>query len=306
MLATVKDYRKYLDPAVLARVSGLDLRARLLVQGFISGLHRSELHGFSVEFAEHRKYSQGDDLRHLDWKVFGRTDKHYIKEYEQETNLKLLLAVDCSESMDYQSRNAPLSKREFATTTAAALAYLALHQADAVALATFDTRLHRTGRATNNPSQWRHVVQELENVSGKGRTSFRTVLDELAETLHERHLIIIISDFLGPTDQIIAGIKHLRHRRHEPIVLQVLDHAELTFPFDRPLQFAGMEGAGDLVTNPRLMRERYLAEMGAHIERIRRACFEQRIDFEVMDTGAPLNAALSAYLSTRAARARRR
>ncbi|MEK6643919.1 MAG: DUF58 domain-containing protein [Planctomycetota bacterium] len=306
MHTTLQDFRKYLEPAVLARVTGLDLRARLLVQGFISGLHRSELHGFSVEFAEHRKYSQGDDLRHLDWKVYGRTDKHYIKEYEQETNLKLLLAVDCSESMRYQSRGSVFSKRDYATTTAAALAYLALHQADAVALATFDTRLHRTGRATNNPAQWKHVVQDLEKADGHGRTAFRTVFDELAETLHDRHLIVIMSDFLGPTDQIISGIKHLRHRRHEPIVLQVLDHAELTFPFDRPIEFEGLEGAGTLVTNPRLMRERYLAEMNAHIERLRRGCFEQRIDFEVLDTQAPLNTALSAYLATRASRSRRR
>src|SRR5215510_15081768 len=148
MPAALENYRKYLDPAVLARIGVLDLRARRLVDGFIAGMHRSPSHGMSIEFAEHRKYSQGDDLRFLDWKVYGRTDKHYIKEYEQETNLKLLLAVDCSESMNYKSRSSIFSKREYATTVAAALAYLALHQADAVGLATFDTRLHRTGRAS--------------------------------------------------------------------------------------------------------------------------------------------------------------
>jgi uncharacterized protein (DUF58 family) len=305
MLDTAKDYRKYLDPGVLAQVSGLGLRARLVVQGFIGGLHRSALHGYSIEFAEHRKYCQGDDLRFLDWKVFGRTDKHYIKEYEQETNLKLLVAVDCSESMNYQSTGSPLSKRQYAMTLAAALAYLALQQADAVAVATFDSALRHVSRASNNPAQWKLVVEELERSSANGRTSFRSVLDELAETLSGRHLVVLISDLLGPPAGIITGLKHLRHRRHEPIVLHVLDRAELTFPFTRPVRFRGLEGLGDLAAQPGTIRQRYLDELRAFLDALRRGCHAQQTDYAVLDTSAPLTAALSAYLSTRADRARR-
>jgi uncharacterized protein (DUF58 family) len=299
------DYRRYLDPAVLAQIGALDLRARLLVEGFISGMHRSPAHGFSVEFAEHREYTQGDDLRFLDWKVYGRTDKHYIKEYEQETNLRLLLAVDCSESMSYCSEESPMSKRDYATTIAAALSYLALQQADAVAVATFDEVVRRTSRASNNPAKWRGVVHELAQAPSSGKTSFRAVFNALAESLHQRHLIVILSDFFGPSGDITSGIQHLRHERHEPLVLQVLDHAELTFPFTRPLELVGLEATGRQVAEPRVVREHYLRAIEGFIGELRRACHEHRTDFEVLDTSAPVNTALAAYLSTRTARARR-
>lgn len=305
MIAQGEHLQKYLNPAVLAEIAGLDLRARLMVEGFVSGLHRSPLHGFSVEFAEYRKYAQGDDLRHLDWKVFGRTDKHYIKEYEQETNLRLLIAVDASESMNYKSSDSAWSKREFAITAAAGLSYLALQQADSVALATFDTRLRRHGRASNQSNQWKQIVAELEHRPGTGATAFRAVLDELAESLRERHLIIVLSDLLGEPNEIITGIKHLRHRRHEPIVLQILDHAELTFPFDGPVRFIGMEGVGPLATDPAALRERYLAEIHRHLDTIRRGCHAQQCDYQLLDTSAPLTTALSTYLANRAARVRR-
>jgi uncharacterized protein (DUF58 family) len=299
------EYRRYLDPAVLAQIGALDLRARLLVEGFISGMHRSPAHGFSVEFAEHRKYCQGDDLRFLDWKVYGRTDKHYIKEYEQETNLRLMLAVDCSESMSFRSPGAPMSKREYAITIAAAMAYLALQQADAVAVATFDEVVRRTSRASNNPGKWKGVVHELSHAPVGPKTSFRAVFDSLAESLPHRHLVVILSDLFGPVGEITAGIQHLRHQRHEPLVLQVLDHAELTFPFTRPLELVGLESTGRQVAEPRVVREHYLKSIQGFMTEIRRACHEHRTDYEVLDTSAPVNIALAAYLSTRAARARR-
>jgi len=305
MLRTAGDYRKYLDPQTLATVRGLDLRARLLVQGFLSGMHRSSRHGFSVEFAEHRKYCQGDDLRFLDWKVYGRTDKHYIKEHEQETNLRLLIAVDCSESMGYRSRWAALSKREYSTTVAAAIAYMALHQSDSVSVATFDTALRRITRPSNNPGHWKIVVEELEQAAGNGHTAFRSVLDALAEALAERHLVVLLSDCLGSATEILTGLKHLCHRRHEPIVIQVLDHAELTFPFERPVQFQGLEALGDVVADPRVIRERYLEHVGAFLRALRRGCHEQRVDHAVLNTSESLNAALSTYLAHRAARGRR-
>lgn len=304
MAQTVEDYRKYLDPQVLSRVGGLELRARLLVQGFISGMHRSPAHGFSVEFAEHRKYSQGDDLRFLDWKVFGRTDKHYIKQYEQESNLQLIFAVDSSESMAYRSQESAWSKREYAMTVVAAMAYLALQQADSVALATFDTKLRRVGRESNHPGKWKSIVQELVATEPRGQTAFRGVLDELAESIRERHVVVLVSDFFGAPEEIMAGIKHLRHRRHEPVVMQVMDHAEMTFPFETPLQLVGLESLPPVAVEPRVMRDHYLREMRAFVDQLRRGCHEQQCDYELFDTSEPLAGVLSAFLNARAARAR--
>lgn len=305
MVQASEDARRYLDPAVLVKIGGLDLRARRLVQGFISGMHRSPYRGFSIEFAEHRKYSQGDDLRFLDWKVFGRTDKHYIKQYEQETNLHLLLLVDCSESMSYRSAASPMTKRDYATTIAAALGYLALQQSDAVGVATFDSAVHRSGRTSNNPAQWKAIIADLEQAADKGTTALRPVLDELAESLRRRHMVVILSDLFGDTNDVLAGLKHLRHRGHEPLVLHVMDDAELTFPFTQPTEFLGLEGLGPLMTQPRVMRDRYLEEIRRFVAGLRRGCHEQHIDYEVFNTSAPLNNALSAYLVTRATRASR-
>jgi uncharacterized protein (DUF58 family) len=305
MPVVAENYKKYLDPAVLARIGGLDLRARLLVEGFIAGMHRSPAHGLSIEFAEHRKYSQGDDLRFLDWKVYGRTDKHYIKEYEQESNLRLLLVVDTSESMGYQSVGSPWSKREYAITVAAGLSYLAVQQGDAAGAITFDTALHRHGRASNQPGEWKHIVSELQQTPAAGKTKFRAVLDELAESLREKHLIVLMSDMLGPVQDILTGVKHLRHRRHEPVLLQILDHAELTFPFSQPMRLVGLEGVGPVLTEPLAIRDRYLELMQGHIEQLRLGCHHEQTDFQLLDTSEALNTALAAYLSTRMSRLRK-
>lgn len=306
MVASSQDYRKYLDPAVLAKIGSLDLRARSAVQGFVSGMHHSPMRGMSVEFAEYRKYAQGDDLKNLDWKVYGRTDKHYVKLYEQETNLHLLLAVDCSESMAYRSPGASMSKRDYATTAAAAMAYLALQQTDSVALVTFDGRLRRATRASNNPSKWRLVIQELESAQFTGKTDFREAFDELAEALVHRHLIVVLSDCLGEPADILRGVRHLRHRGHETILLHTLDHAELTFPFDRPTHFQGLESSGRLAADPRVVRDRYLSAVKSFIAELRKGCHAQEADYQVLDTSEPLNVALSAYLATRMKRWRRK
>lgn len=295
----------YLSPDVLAQIGGLELRARLLVTGFISGLHRSPAHGFSVEFAEHRKYVQGDDLRYMDWKVYGRTDKHYVKQYEQESNLKLVFAVDRSESMAYRSAQAPWSKWDYAITIVAAMAYLAVQQSDSVGLAMFDTKLHRGARPSNQTGKWRLIVQELCAARTTGRTAFRGSIDELAETLKKPHLVVIVSDFFGAPDEVVASIRRLFHRGHEPVVMQVLDPAELTFPFEAPLQLVGLEGLAPVRVEPRVVRDRYLEELRGHTNRLRRCCHEQRSDYQLFDTAAPLGGVLSAYLAARSARARR-
>lgn len=306
MVRPSAEFQSYLDPAALANIRGLDLRARLVVQGFMSGMHHSPLRGVAVEFAEYRKYCQGDDLRTLDWKVYGRTDKHYIKQFEQETNLRVLLAVDCSESMNYRHADSPLSKREYATTAAAAIAYLALMQNDAVSLAVFDTRLQKLTKPSSHPSKWRLIVNELDSAAGDAKTSLRTVMDDLAERLHEHHLIIFLSDLFTETDDVLRGIKHLRHRGHEPIMLQVLDNAELTFPFDQPVRFDGMEGVGPILTEPRVMRQRYLEELERFTRTLRQGCHAEEADYEQLNTSAKMSFALSTYLAMRVKRARHR
>ncbi len=302
----VQDYRRYLDPSVLAKIHGLDLRARLIVEGFFSGMHHSPHHGASVEFADHRAYTQGDDLRRIDWKVFGRTDKYYIKEYEQETNLSLVVAVDRSESMNYASADASLTKYEYATAMAAAISYLTLQQQDAVGLALFDEHIAEFIKPSNSAHQWKTLVRELASQTGRAKTSLGRILDELAERLSHRTLIILISDLLDDADVVLKGLKHLRHRRHELIVWAVWDRAELTFPFSGPTMFEGLESSGRLLADPRSLRVRYRQEVERFHERLRMGCGRMQIDFTLMDTSMPLDAALSGYLATRSARLRQR
>ena len=293
------DYAKYLAPQVLAKIAGLDLRARLVAQGYVSGLHRSPYRGFSVEFAEHREYAQGDDLKHLDWKILGRTDKYYVKQYEEETNLICVLLLDCSESMAYRSDPAGLSKLEYATAVGASLAYLALQQHDSVGVATFDEQITQFVRPSNQPGHWKTLICEMEAAAGPAKTSIRAVIDDLAERLSRRALIIVMSDLFDDPDEIVRGLRHLRYRRHETIVFQVLDRAELTFPFRSTTQFEGLEGGGKLRVEPRALRRRYLEAVSQFTDEMRRQCRDLRTDYQVIDTSAPLDAVLSSYLARR-------
>ena len=303
---TVTDYRKYLDPMVLAKISGLELRARLIVEGFFSGIHHSPQRGLSVEFADHRAYTQGDDLRHIDWKVFGKTDKYFIKEYEQETNLNLMLVVDCSESMSYRSGNEGMTKHEYATSVAAAVAYLTLQQQDSVGLTLFDEHLTHFLRPSNNTHHWKTLVHELAGKTGPAKTSIGRVLTELSERLNHRLLIILISDLFDVPEAILKGLKHLRYRRHEVIVWNLWDPAELTLPFSGPTMFDGLESTGRLLTDPRSLRVRYVEEVERFQSQLRTGCGHMLIDYTVFSTAMALDVALSGYLATRAARLQRR
>ncbi len=305
-MAASVDYRRYLDPKVLAKISGLELRARLLVEGYFSGMHRGPFCGASVEFADYRQYVQGDDLRHIDWKVYARTDKYYIKEYEQETNLTCLLVVDCSESMSYRSDRAPMSKHEYATSLAAALAYLALRQQDAVGLALFDEHVTEYVRPSNHPTHWKTLLQELVGATGPAKTSIRAVLDDVAERVGRRTMVVLISDLFDDAAEILHGLRHLRYRRNEALVLNVWDPAELTFPFAGPTRFEGLEAAGNLLTEPQLLRRRYLVEIERFLAALRRGCRNMQIDYELFDTAGALDISISAFLATRSASVRHR
>ena len=301
-LSAATEHRHLLDPATLAKVEGLDLRTRFLVEGMMSGRHRSPFRGFSVEFVEHRRYSQGDDLKHLDWKVFGRSDKYYVKQYQQESNLQLMIVLDASESMAYRSDARGLSKHEYAGIVAAGIAYLVLQQGDAVGLARFDENAHRVYKATNHPAQFNTIIHELEQPPVGKKTCIRPVLDALAEQLTRRHMVVILSDLFDDPDDILRGIRHLRHCRHEPMVLHILDHAELEFPFTQWTRFKGLEGFDPLLTEPRMVRERYLAEVRRFQEKVRQGCHELKADYTVFDTSLAIDQALSDYLATRAHR----
>ena len=306
MESSEQDHRKYLDPKVLAKISGLELRARLIVEGFFSGMHRSPFRGVSVEFADHRAYVQGDDLRHVDWKVYGRTDKYYIKEYEQETNLNLLLVVDCSESMAYRSADSPMTKHEYAASLAAAMAYLTLQQQDSVGLAQFDETITGFIRPSNNTHHWRTVVQELAGRTGSAKTSIGRVMQELAERLGQRTLIILISDLFDDVDGILKGFRYLRYRHHELIVWNLWDPAELSFPFQGPTLFTGLESMGKMLVEPRSLRARYLEQVERFQAQLRDGCGRMHVDYSVFTTSTPLDQALSGYLATRSSRLRQR
>ncbi len=300
---TTQDYRRYLNPRTLAKIAALDLRARLIVEGFVSGMHRSPYQGFSVEFTQHRPYSSGDDLRHIDWKVLGRTDRHYIKQYEEETNLQVLLAVDASASMTYAGQaNADWRKYDHAISVAASLAYVALHQRDSVGLAIFDARLRRLLRPSNYPRQWRVLIDELTTAPGAAKTDTGRVLEEIAEEIRRRSLVVLISDLLDDAAHIIRGIRHLRHRRHDLLVLRILDHEELEFPFHAATIFKGLEEPTQMLVEPRALRDAYLEELRHHAAEIRTACHQLNVDYWEVDTSVPLDVSLPGFLADRTAR----
>jgi uncharacterized protein (DUF58 family) len=309
MPETVADYRKYLDPRTLARISSLDLRARLIVEGLMTGMHRSPYQGISVEFAQHRPYVQGDDIRHIDWKVMAKTDKIYLKQYLEETNLHLICVVDASESMGYgtvgsgqQAAGSTVwTKYDHATAIAASLSYMAIQQQDSVGLAVFDQVLSRYFKPSNSPGQWKIVINELQQVPRWNKTSMGRILDQLAEKLNHRSLLVLLSDFFDDLQSIRQGLRHLRYKKHEIMVFQILDPAEIEFPFEDVTLFKGLEESGQLLTEPRALRDGYLEQLRLFTDELKRSCRGMNIDFQRFDSGQTLDVALSQFLATRAA-----
>ncbi len=290
---------KFLDPQTLARLQGLELRAKLIVEGYVSGVHRSPFHGFSIEFAEHREYVQGDDLRYVDWKVFGKTDKVYLKQYEEETNLVSYLLLDTSESMRYRSDDAPMSKLEYAQCLAAALAYLVLQQQDSVGLVTFDREVRALVRPSSNPSHLKQLLHVMEHAVAERKTQTGPIFHDLAERLKKRGIVLILSDLFDDVASIMAGLKHFRHRRHEVILMHVLDPAELEFPFRNMTMFKGLEQLPDVLADPKALRDAYLSEFAAFVQRIKKGCREHHIDYVQVRTDQNLDVVLCTYLASR-------
>src|SRR6185295_1990705 len=298
------NYRKYLEPRTLARISALDLRARLIVEGLMTGMHRSPYQGISVEFAQHRPYVPGDDIRHVDWKVFAKSDKVYLKQYQEETNLHLICVVDASESMAYGSvgdAGAPWTKFDHATAIAASLSYMAIQQQDSVGLAIFDQDLKKYHKPSNSPTQWKTITRELTLEPRLRKTQMGRILDQLAEKLNHRSLIVILSDLFDDINSIKKGLRHLRYKKHEVIVFQILDPTEIEFPFEDVTLFKGLEQLGELLTEPRSLRDGYLEQLRLATEAMKKMCRGMNIDFQRFSTSESLDVALSQFLATRAA-----
>jgi uncharacterized protein (DUF58 family) len=287
----------WLDPAVIAGLGTLELKARAIVEGFLAGLHRSPLKGFSVEFAEYRAYMPGDDLTSIDWKVYARTDRFYVKKFEQETNVECRLLLDVSASMAYQS--AQVSKLEYGSYLAASLAYLMTRQRDAVGLTAFDNRIVDTLPVSARPGHLHALLAALSALEPGTLTDVSKPLHQLADLLTRRGIVVVISDLLDDPPLVVEGLKHLRFKGTEVIVFHLLDHAELTFPFDRPTRFRDLETAEEVAVIPSAVREQYLASVRDMIEFYKRELGAAGIDYLLVDTAAPLDLALMAYLAGR-------
>jgi uncharacterized protein (DUF58 family) len=287
----------FLDPATLARLGSLELKARAIVEGFINGLHRSPYKGFSVEFAEYRQYLPGDDLATLDWKVYGRTDRHFVKKFEEETNLDCHILLDVSRSMGFSTTT--VTKLQYGSYLAGALAYLMNRQRDAVGLIAFDEQIVEMRPARARPGHLTSLLVTLERLRLGSRTNVAKPLRDLAEAIRKRGLVVLISDLLDDPDRVLEGLRHFKYRGTDVIVFQILDPAELTFPYEQAARFRDSETAAEVVAVPAIVRERYLKAIGDLQDRYRRELQLVGIDYTMLETSVPVESGLLAYLLTR-------
>ena len=288
---------RFLDPATLARLGSLELKARTVVEGFLSGLHRSPFKGFSVEFAEYRQYMPGDDLSSIDWKVYARSDRYYVKKFEEETNLDCYVLLDVSASMGYGSHG--ITKLEYGSMLAASLAYLMHKQRDAVSLTTFDQAIVRMLPPSARPSHLRSILVTLDQTTLGARTDVSKPLHALADGLGKRGLVVLISDLLDDPQHVIDGLRHFRFRGTDVIVFHVIDPDELTFPFERAARFRDLEGEDEVMAVPSVVREKYLESLNEALDLYKRELGSAGIDYRLLTTSEPLDFALMSYLSTR-------
>ncbi len=293
-----ENYRRFLRPDVVSKLSGMEIKARLVVEGFIAGLHKSPYHGFSVEFAEHRQYMPGDPLKNVDWKVYGKTDRFFIKEFEEETNLKAYILMDTSGSMGYGSDG--INKLEYGCYLSAALSYLMLKQRDSVGLVLFDQKINKYIPPKSALRSHLHVIlQELDKLMPSQTTNISIALHEMAERIKRRGLIILISDLFDDPDKVINGLKHFRHKKHEVIVFHVLDPRERTFAFPELAIFKDLETNEELMTSPWQIKKEYIDRFQALISKYTLQCRESLIDYVLLDTSVSFDYALFSYLSKR-------
>jgi uncharacterized protein (DUF58 family) len=290
--------RPFLDPAVVARLGTLELKARTIVEGFLSGLHRSPFKGFSVEFAEYRQYIPGDALSTIDWKVYARSDRYYVKKFEEETNLDCHVMLDVSNSMSYGS--GAMTKFEYGACLAASLGYLMNRQRDAIGLTAFDENIVSMLPASSRPGHLRAILVTLDRLTPGRKTNVSKPLHQLADSIVKRGMVVLISDLLDDPVEVIRGLKHFQFRGNDVIVFHILDPHETDFPFERATRFEDLETEEEIMAVPGAVRDHYLKEMSALMEHYRRELGACGIDYQMISTGHPLELALLSYLSTRA------
>ena len=296
-MPSTDDPKRFLHPETIARISRLDLRARQVVEGFVSGMHKSPFFGQSVEFVQHREYVTGDDIRHVDWKVWSKTDKFYIKQFEAETNLRANLVVDTSESMVYG--RGPMNKYEYSCTAAACLAYLVVRQQDSAALTSFGWDVKHAIPARSNQRHLDAVTRALDLSRPAEKTDLRKALRQVAEASPSRGLVVVFSDLLAERDDLFKGLEMLRHRRHDVMVFHVLDDDELTFPFAGMTKFEGLEELPHLMCDPKALRQGYLDALDEYLTEVRRGCTRLGVDYTLVRTSDYLDAVLSRFLFRR-------
>lgn len=292
---------KYLKPEVIRQIARLDLRAKFLAKGFLQGLHASPYHGFSVEFSEHRRYTQGDDPSDIDWLVYAKTDKYYVKKFEAETNITGYLVMDLSESMGYTYRQ-EMTKFDYGISLAAALCWIMVHQQDPVGLITFDTKIRQCLPAKSKRTQIGHVLSLLARLKPTGPTNIAHSLIQIAAMLRQKSLVMVFSDLLEDPDEIVKALHRLRHSRHDVILFHILDEAEVYFPFDGLVEFEDPEQGDKIQVDATGFREEYRAEVEAFRDRFKKDCFQSGIDYVPIDTSMQFDRALSEYLINRQAR----
>lgn len=298
MSVQTKDFRKYLDPVVISKLKTLELRARMVVEGFMVGLHRSPYHGFSVEFSEHRPYMQGDSLKNIDWKVYAKSEKFFIKQYEEETNLISHIFVDVSRSMDYK-HTANVTKLDYAITLAAALAYVMIDQQDSVGLAIYSDKIHSYLPPKSNRVYLKTLLTALDQIEPGGITSTSKCLDSVAEKIKKRGLTIIISDFFDDMNSILTALKHIHFKKNEVIVFQILDPIEKSFGFDRDAIFVDLETNEQMTTQPYQIQRAYQEAMNEYLNKFKSECLNFGIEYNLIDTSQPFDKALMSYFAKR-------
>jgi uncharacterized protein (DUF58 family) len=297
--------KPYLDPEVIARLRGLELRARSVAAGSVSGLHRSAYRGFSVEFAEHRQYVPGDDIRYMDWRIFGRADRLYIKQYEEETNLHCNFLVDASRSMAYAGpASGGRSKFDYAARLAAGLAYLLIGQQDSAGLLTFDGEIRQTLPPGAGKGQLANFVAVLEQTEPDRATDVKILFHRLAEELRRRSMVILVSDLLADADDVVSGIEHMCYAGHELIILHVMDDHEWNFPLVENVMFEGLEDDVRMLVDPQSLRTSYLNAVHRFVTRVEGTCLRHHADYVPINTRDPLDGVLCGYLARRSGRLR--
>ncbi len=305
----MSELTKYFQPEILSKISRLELRARHVVEGFVSGMHKSPYKGFSVEFANHRAYVPGDDIRHIDWRVYGKADRYFVKEYEAETNMRTHLMLDCSGSMGYPEHGGTgrMTKWDYAATLAASLAHLLIYQQDAVSLTLFDSDLRTQIPASTSRASLHALGALIEANAPKDKTDLQTLFQHLSSRIPRRGMVVVLSDLFADADDIVRGLQRFRYDQHDVLVLHVLDHDELEFPFADRTLFEGLEDVDlEVLTDPQSLRSSYLEALQAFIRKVRGACLDHRIDYALISTADNVDVALTTFLATRMHRQRAR